>query len=352
MYWSYQTKVKVGKIFFGGKAPATPAAQLHNRLRDAGPALHTLAPLRLQPALAPQLAAALTIERATRDRLVIFDPSSASLFRPLVGADELRSWHVASTGRWLIAVSEGDAPTTLAARHPALARYLDALAAPEVPTAKLPWWVLRPDDATPTPAPRIVVGGRPPLVAWHEAAALVGGPASIIHSAEPLWLALLGSRLGRWWLKFAASLDASEGNAALVQLVAQFPLPELPGPTQGTLEGLALSAATLAAQISELERAVLRRLLADFGPPGAQASSVLERWWQLEFVELRQELRTTLRNDIPARFQPTWAELHAEQRDTRARALLRLNEIEQAIDAQVVALYKLTPAEVALLDQA
>jgi hypothetical protein len=312
-------------------------AALLARLRVAGLALGELAPGRIGPALEPALAAALAVSRPTRDRLVIFDPPSAPLLRPLITADELRPWCAGATGHWIVAVPAPAAPT-LAERHPAVAAHLAALPEPEgAAEGAAPWWALAPAAAAPPAAPRIILGGGFFPCAWDESGALVGGPATVIARAEPYWLALLGSSVGTWLL---GALGA-----------AAFPVPDAPGPSQANLAGLALAAAGLAARRDELERAVLRRLVADFGPPGAQPGHRLRRWWQLSFTELHAAVRDELRNDIPERFRPTWEEIHADQRATHESATARLAELQSAVDAQVAALFGLAADERELVER-
>lgn len=296
---------------------------LRARLLTAGPSLRDLAPSRIVPALPAALTAALRLTRAERDRLVIFDPTAAPLIRPLSDAEDLAPWHVRATERWLIAVPASRA-ADLSVRHPQLARHLAALPAPPDAAPNRPWWVLPPDQERPPEAPRIIVSGT--LVAWNEATGPVGGPATVIAAAEPYWLAVLASAVGRALLAAGVAVEDA-------------PIPEAPGPARANLAGLALSAATLAARRDELERNVTRRLVADFGPPGVQPGPRLRRWWELSFAELRAAVKEELRNDIPERYHPTWTEIHADERAAHADASARLADLERAIDAQVAALF-------------
>lgn len=302
---------------------------LYARLSGAGRPLGEVAPGAIRPALDSALAGALAVDRPTRDRLVIFDPPTAPLFRPLAAASDVAPWHLAAADRWIVAVPAALAPGL--ARYDALARHLAGLPTPAERRGK-PWWALPDGLADPPPAPRIVLAGDPPAVAWDETAALIGGPASVVAPAEPYWLGLLGSAVGRALLARGVSLAA-------------IPIPEAPGPARGNLEGLALSAAGLAGRIGALRRAVLRRLLADFGPPGVAPGPLLSRWWSLDFDQLLAAVRAELRNDIPERFRPTWAQIHADERATHDAAAARLAEIERAVDLQALALYGLGEGE-------
>jgi len=296
---------------------------LHTRLLAAGPPLRDLAAGRIGPALPAALTAALRLTRAERDRLVIFDPALAPLIRPLSDADDLAPWHVGATGRWIIAVPASRA-ADLPARHPQFARYLASLPAPPAGAPAQPWWALPAAWERPPEAPRIIIGGA--LVAWDEATGLVGGAATVIAAADPYWLAVLASAVGRLLLAAGVAVE-------------DMPIPDAPGPARANLAGLALSAAMLATRRDELERAVTRRLVADFGPPGAQPGPRLRRWWELSFAELHAAVNEELHNDIPERYRPTWAEIHADEQATHADASARLADLERAIDTQVAALF-------------
>lgn len=294
-------------------------AQLCGRGRPLG----ELAGARLRAA--PVVLAALALERATRDRLVIFDPATTRLIRPLVLPADLAAWHVIAAERWVVAVPQGEATTVPAL--PALARHLNSLPVPPNASPDQPWWALPEAVTIMPPPPYLIIAGDAPTVAWHTTPALVAGPAALIASAEPYWLALLGSALG------LALLRAGP--------LAEFPVAEAPGPAQANLAGLALAAANLATQIDTLERAVLRRLLADFAPPGVPPGPLLRRWWQLDFAALHAAVKRELRNDIPERFRPTWAQIHNDECTTHSVASARLASLVHAIDAQVAALYGL-----------
>lgn len=294
-------------------------------LQRSGPPLGTLAAGRIMPALSPALARALQITRAERDRLVIFDPSVAPLIRPLVDATDVVPWHVGAARRWIIAVPMSRA-ADLGARHPHLARFLEGLPVPSGVASGDPWWALPSEIAHPVTPPHIIVAGV--TVAWNETGGFVGGPATVIAAADPYWLGLLGSAIGRRLLSNGVAVEA-------------FPVPDAPEPARASLAGLALSAATLAVQIDDLERAVLKRLVADFGPPGVQPGPRLRRWWELSFAALHEAVREELRNDIPERYRPTWEAIHRDEQTARAEAIARLADIEQAIDAQAAAIFGL-----------
>lgn len=353
---------------------------LRRQIRAAWQPLGAVAGAQIHVA-APTLAA-LSVDRTTRNRLVIFDPASVQLLQPLIRPSDLRPWHTTAAADWVIAISRTAAAEAeqfralmqhLATLEPPvpeqpqqrgrrlyhrrkrlgaqlrrlpsrsgqaakagfvpIARSLtrragdvDEALPPTPPETNVPWWALDPALVVPPAAPRIIVAADPLVVAWDEGAALISGPAQSIARAEPYWLALLASPQGR-------QLLAADGDLAV------FPIPVAPEPVQAGLAGLALSAATLAAQRYTLEQAVVRRLLADFGPPGVKPGPHLQRWWELDFADLHAAVQRELRNDIPERFRATWAQIHADEQATHQRASAYLAEIEASIAGQVQGLY-------------
>ncbi|NJN18429.1 MAG: hypothetical protein HC822_20340 [Oscillochloris sp.] len=269
----------------------------------------------VQPGVA--LAPGLLVDRAERNRLVIFDPTSVALLRPVIVAEDVYAWFCAPADRWAIVIRPDYSRdlSTLNARHPALARHISAagLADPaqwEVAAPILP------------PGPRIILAPQG-AAAWDAGTALVAAPAHVIPAAEPHWLAFL--RNNRRELDHSG--DATKRPA----------IPPLPAPTRANLDGLVLSVSNLARQRAELEQAVLRRLLADFAPPGVGPSGQLAHWWELDFDALREEVLTALQNDIPQRFRATWRQIHHDQRNIHADATARIQALEAAITAQVAA---------------
>lgn len=280
---------------------------------------------------------AFRLTRAERDQLVIFDPSCAPLLHQLI--TELHPWY-APADAWLIGIPAGHTARLLgerpdearawagfSARYPALARRLNPWAeqAHTRPAYGDYWWELAADPPLAPAAPRIMVAlDDEPVVAWDEGRAALAAPAVIVAAAEPYWLALLGSQTGRRLLH-ARSLES-------------FPIPEAPAPTRSSMAGLALGIAEAARERREVEQAFARRLLADFGPPGAQLSPRLSRWWELEFAELCAATLADLHNVIPDRFQSAYSRMHGESRAAYLQLSARMRELGDALEKQATGL--------------
>ncbi|NCC35537.1 MAG: hypothetical protein EOM24_26525, partial [Chloroflexia bacterium] len=139
---------------------------------------HTPGIERLDHGLEPALAASISIDRAARDRLVIFDPASAPLLRPMIRAEAVLPWRVRAEQRWIIAIPASQAATIQ--QYTALARHLDSLTPlREEAGAANPWWALPDEVVRPVAAPRILVREDEATVAWDETTALIAGPTQI-----------------------------------------------------------------------------------------------------------------------------------------------------------------------------
>ena len=50
---------------------------------------------------------AFIVDQATRDRIVKADPACATIIKPMVNGEDVRSWHLENEGRWLILLPDG-----------------------------------------------------------------------------------------------------------------------------------------------------------------------------------------------------------------------------------------------------
>ena len=76
----------------------------------------------------------------------------------------------------------------------------------------------------------------------------------------------------------------------------------------------------------------------------------LTAWWELDFPLFRGEVKKVFKQDIPLKERDEWeAWLFDRQAQHRqqTQAIIRL---ETALNARVYALFKLTPAEIALIE--
>jgi hypothetical protein len=260
----------------------------------------------------------LTLTRIERDRLVIFDPHCAPLIRPLLRVDDLLPWHTPVGAHWVIVAPATGLP-------PRLAQHLDAVAPPDAPAS---WWAMA---QTEQPKPRLLIrSGTMPRVSWDLSNAVIAAPMLRIAPADPFQLALLGSQRG------LAGLQAADPTEHLARLAAI----DVPTPTREHLGALALQRVEWARTQQQSDADYARRLLADFGPPGASLSLRLEHWWELHVQELFEALEVDLRNGVPTEFQPFYAQRHVEALAARIRLNEQIAEREAMLDALATQLWE------------
>jgi hypothetical protein len=96
---------------------------------------------------------------------------------------------------------------------------------------------------------------------------------------------------------------------------------------------------------------VSHRILADLAPPEhANLSRKLEKWWTLDFVAFREEVKKTFRSDIPVKERGDWEAYLAEKGAEVSRLTDEIATAEREIDTVVYDLFDLTPDEITLLE--
>lgn len=262
----------------------------------------------------------LVLDKPTRDRIVIRDPTSAPLVRRVLAADELHAWFAAPT-RFLIALPHGWTAATIDAnldedtawgafttRYPALAKQLQ----PHADTLRAQphgayWWEL-----PPYPVERFTL----PALAWTHDTALRVAPLptgaylldGITFTTAPTayLLGVLGSA--------TLSQAAQANGGAQAERAAHMPIPQASSEAQAYIGALAEQLVAQASTRVALEQMVSARILHDLAPAGATAGPVLEQWWALDFAGLLAELARRFNSDVPYRYRETWAAWLATQR--------------------------------------
>jgi hypothetical protein len=130
------------------------------------------------------------------------------------------------------------------------------------------------------------------------------------------------------------------------------PIPDASEPDRAAIGALAMEITETARARYELHRKTRRRLLADLGTPGKALNQKLTAWWDLDFAGLRAELLKVFKRDVPLKERDEWEAWFAEQRAAHAALTATIVRLETALNARVYALFDLTPAEIAIIEQA
>lgn len=315
-------------------------------MRAAGPPLREIAgpPRR---GVGPLPTARLIVDKATRDQMVIFDPQTAPLLRRIVRGADIYPWRC-DTPRYLLALPAGWTAATfgdgsltqawdlLAERYPLIQQRL----APYRPTRQQPWWELSTHDLALFDHPQLVwpSSSMRPRFALTTAGQ-VAGPGVCHVSGSSFLLGILMSRPA--WLALSSYSPAGHTYRLWPALVGKLPVPEATEPQRAAIGALAQRIAELSRERAGLERDGTRRLLRDFGPPGATPGPRLERWWNLDFAALRAELAARFGGDIPPRFRDAREAEHATASLRHAALSDTLALAEETLNTRVATLYGL-----------
>lgn len=322
-------------------------ADLLATMRAAGRPLTEVAGLP-QRGVGPLPTARLIVDKATRDRIVIFDPSLAPHLRRVVRTVDVRPWYCEAPRSLIVLPPEWTAATfgastnaaqaweRMAERCPPLQQHLAPAAASYPPDET--WWELSIHDATIFAQPRIIwsVASATQRFALTEPGWLAG-PGTCHAPGSFFLLGILMSRLA--WLALTDECRMGRVYRLTPERVGRLPIPDAPETGRAAVESLAQRIVTLTRERVLLERQFTQRLVKDFGPPGATPGARLERWWDLEFDALRAEIAKRFGGDIPARFREQWAAQHADAVARRVALSDTIALAEDALNVRVERVY-------------
>jgi hypothetical protein len=316
---------------------------------------------------------AFVIDQATRDRLVVADPTCADLLYPMRRGEDLRPWYQEDEGRWLIGLphkwttatfdarlDEANAWRGLQDRHPALAAHL----APHAELARKRqdkgeyWWELRPCDYYEAfDAPKIFWPdiAKSPRFVWDEFKTRIGNTAYFTSPATPYLLGVLASRV-TWFT--ISQLSQSFGERAGVQryrlftqTMSRLPIPDASAADHDAIATLALGITEQARSRYTLHRQTRHRILTDLAAPGAVLNQKLTAWWELDFPGFMAEVRKAFKREIPLRQRDDWEGWLTSRRGEHEQRTTEIVRLETQLNERVYALFDLTPAEIKIIEE-
>jgi hypothetical protein len=101
----------------------------------------------------------------------------------------------------------------------------------------------------------------------------------------------------------------------------------------------------------DLHRRARRRILADLGAADKSLNQKLTAWWDLDFPALRAELQKVFERDIPLKDRDDWEEWLQARRAEHQQRTMAIVRMETELNARVYALFDLTPAEIAIIEE-
>ena len=212
----------------GNPIESPNVVNLRAQLRDAGTPLGEY--LKEKPAFGINTAPTevFVIDKATRDKFVAIDPSSADILKPFLNGEDLRRWHVDTPHQWLIythrRIAINDYPAIL--KH--LEKYRGVLSKRK---GKQKWYELQASlrDAERFAQPKLVCPGtyNHQTFAVDTAGYYYGKTAYLIPTEETWLCGLLNSRTVEWFYSQVSNQLTIDPLRARSGYIQQIPIPDL-----------------------------------------------------------------------------------------------------------------------------
>jgi hypothetical protein len=297
---------------------------------------------------------AFIIDTPTRDRLVAQDARSAQLLKPFLKGENVKRWRVEPEGLWLINTPKGKVKID---DYPAIRDWLlpfkDAL---EKRATAQEWWELQQaqlayQDAM--AAPKIVFPdmSQGAKFCLDSSSAFCGNTIYFIPSNDIALLGHLNSKL-TWWHLFGEA-ESLRGGKWRLRMFAE-DVATVPISFNSETEHVDLikvsEVAASSANLRMNAQSIFLARLADLNPSHAKPSRKLENFHELDFSELRAEIKRVFKAEIPVKERGEWESFHAEAKVQVLRLNAQIAQAEREIDVLVYEAFGLTADEIALLE--
>lgn len=314
---------------------------------------------------------AFVIDKQTRDTIVKQDPKSADILKPFLEGKDLKRWHCQSRDLWLIAmpkfwtrgelgkskdevIEEDDAWCWFSQNYPALATYLTPF---EIKGKKRGdkgefWWELRScayyQEFEKT---KIIYGHfqNEPLFSFDNDKYYTNNKCYISSTGDRYLLGLLCSNVLFFYFTSITTMVRGGFYEATTQNIEKLPIPEKP--KNEKISAIAESTQTKTETRYQCEQNFVRRL-ADLCPEGQifKLNKKLQNWWLLDFAELQKELKKSFKTSILLAERNDWQDYFESEQQKRTELNNEIVVLENELNQQVYALFKLNAKEIALIE--
>lgn len=299
---------------------------------------------------------AFVIDDKTKNRLITEDKKSSDLLKPFLEGKDLKKWHTQPRNLWLIYIPKNQINIE---DYPAIQSHLLPFKENlEKRATKQAWFELQQAQvayAILMNKPKIIYGHFSPnaLFSYEKNGFYSNDKSYFISTDEHFLLGLLNSNI--FWFLITSLCPSVRGGffEVRVQYLETLPIPEATAEEKERIGKMAEECQGVAEQRYQLEQRMCRRILSDLRPEGSEAklSQKLQTWWELDFKAFHAEIKKCLKNEIPLKERDEWQELlQARQAEIKALSS-KLATQEAALNEAVYALFKLTNAEIALLEK-
>lgn len=298
---------------------------------------------------------AFIVNRFTYQQLIANDPRSAELLKPFLEGKDLKSWRIDARDLWLIYIPKNAVDIE---DYPAIKNHLSPYRkALEKRATKQEWFELQQAQANYAEAmskPKIgyVDLSDRPNFSMDSTGSFYDNTAYFIPSDDWYLLALLSSSS----LWFYARGLATAYRGGFFRLFSQYmevlPIPVAPQKIRQNLIALAQETQKAAEERRDLHARFGRRILTDLAPAGVDSklNNKLIGWNVLDFKSFHDEIQKQFKQAIPLSERDDWQN-HFELHKTKVLELdSAIAQNERAINRLVYGLFKLTAAEIQLLE--
>jgi len=296
-----------------------------------------------QPGLSPTPRAVFVLDKSTRDRIVLLDPTLAPCFRRYVSSEDIQRYACSQSSKFLLTLPAGwtvatcnahttgvDAWQAIADRYPALARHL-ALHVADRPKSNIHWWELDAGAVVPPRERAVLTMEWNRTVLWFARMPVGYVSASAWVDCDADWL--LGYLNSIPLQRHIQAARAANPRWNMTD-IDQLPVPEILV-TDPDMAALAAQNYHLHSQRLRLVDDGLLALTRAFAPLGAVPTAALQRWIELDFAGLCKAVSKAFKNDIPARVHPEWQQWLEVNRQAYSEVSQQMSFVDGALTKEV-----------------
>lgn len=299
--------------------------------------------------------AAFILTRSERDSLVLADPKSTDLLKPILFGTQLQQWKAEAPEKWIIYTPKTGINIS---DYPAIEDWLRPHKTKlEARAAKQKWFELQQPQQkyqSTYEGTKLIyrdIANRPSFSV--DTGSYIDMTCFCIPGASHFEAALLSSSV--LWFSLISETTVARGGYFRMksQYLEPLPIPDATPAQKAALAALAKTAQTHAEARYALQTALTRRI-PDLCPPGRELklTTRLQEWWTLpDFATFRAEVKKAFKADIPLAERSAWEDWITRDRAEIARLSAEIAQAENEIDSVVYHLFDLTSAEITLLEE-
>jgi len=298
--------------------------------------------------------AAFILTNAQYKKLLLGDPNSAALLKPILFGTELQQWKAEQPKKWILYIPKTGIDIS---SYPAIESWLLTHKPKlEKRAAKQNWFELQQPQQkyqSTYEGVKLIyrdIANKPSFSV--DDGNYIDMTCFCIPEASHFEAALLSSNT--LWFSLISETTVARGGYYRMksQYIEPLPIPAVTASQKAALATLAKTCQTHAEARYALQEG-LRRRIPDLCPSEREAklNSKLKEWWLLpDFAAFRAEIKKCFKTDIPLSERTDWEDWITRDKAEIHRLSSEIAKLEAEINTQVYALFDLTAEEITLLE--